>query len=936
MANRFRWGSSNNEDDDYQMKSNDDQQQQQLQSSFLSSSTLRTNDLFSMNDNQSNNNNSSSLFPISNQPTSSPFRQTLPWGGGGGGDSTFRHSHQQQPQQPSSSIVPFNIDILPGNNDDEMMNDGQFRFNEFGGGEQQQQLQQHELQQSLFGNFNGSDNDNIDNGNTKKTDDQIYHDIIEREIIRTAAYSKELPLHLANTLKSFCELKIESLKNEFEKNYYIQNKKQMESLLRSYEIEKNTWDIIYRLYQDRDLNRDEGSSMMNDEFLSEVSSQKTVLEYITKTNHDVRENAIIIEWLEGMASNISYNADPVHWSKTLQKLTDIHNGRSSGGVDKLVSELDADAPNRQNATIDKDDDKEQHQFLSTLWSFLRAGDNQKAIDFCVSVGQFWRAQTLMGDAFYGDEQDLGNPYHSLWRFNCKNISSHSKDLYEKAIYGIYCGNISSVLQVSKNWYDYLWAYLKVLFNERIYQELKQYRSPISIEEDIDPQILVSSISQINTPKEILNILKNNSPLEIKSQSNDPYHIIQEMIINDDYQLLIDTLSNIILKNHQSPEFKRLSVNLILFYRTRENYQVLSDSENSPENIIINSYIDYLINTSQIDLIAMYTSFLNNDGMKTKVYSKFLETITEPDQRQKCLGLAEKFGLDTKSIAESVVTNITATTPSTSSTTLLASGVRIQQLPTTTSADITKIDSIRWLCFDPQLRIKAILQSNLLIREFITSDKYDACQQLLDSLPKDSITVARNESTLEEADTVNILKEFYSWTNYIEATNRINVWIQNYSKKPSDFILSNLKNKNRKELSYAQKLDLEIKKNEYDEVYGQWSQNNEIFGEEAIQAIKTIIKQSWLCPEENQIGVFDENDENGVEIHQLRMKCIPPLFKSLNTILVGTGQLNKSSKICNIIADERFRWYNVFTKEELQEILYLTRESFINSFQDKTI
>lgn len=39
-------------------------------------------------------------------------------------------------------------------------------------------------------------------------------------------------------------------------------------------------------------------------------------------------------------------------------------------------------------------------------------------------------------------------------------------------------------------------------------------------------------------------------------------------------------------------------------------------------------------------------------------------------------------------------------------------------PTITVEDKTKIKSIEWLCFDPSQRLEALIQSNLVLRNFI--------------------------------------------------------------------------------------------------------------------------------------------------------------------------------------------------------------------------
>lgn len=44
--------------------------------------------------------------------------------------------------------------------------------------------------------------------------------------------------------------------------------------------------------------------------------------------------------------------------------------------------------------------------------------------------------------------------------------------YEKATYAALSGNLKALLPVCRTWSDYLWAYLKVMLDTRVEQELR--------------------------------------------------------------------------------------------------------------------------------------------------------------------------------------------------------------------------------------------------------------------------------------------------------------------------------------------------------------------------------------------------------------------------------------------------------------------------------
>ncbi|EAL64627.1 nucleoporin 107 [Dictyostelium discoideum AX4] len=981
MSENFKWNLGNN----LNSNNNDD---------FFSTQPFNNNNKFDFSI-LPDDNNEDEFSGIVNNNNNMNNNNTLVKGDGGifGNTQINFNNNNNNNNQFGNSL--FGNTINNNNNNMEVNNDNDNNNNEQEFEMDNQQLQNNQMEMEEDENqFNNIFNDK------SRTDDTIYHNTLEYELQPKLNDDPHLiPIELSDTFLKLSQAKINSINDdESNKLFYMQNnRKQKEQQLKNYQMEKDTWSILKKLYEYRDIQR---SIDQKEKIDISQPNQVQVYNYLIKKDHKLRENLILLEWLEEMSSQVELNDnDAVFWEYTLIKLKKS-NSITMLTNNQMVSELDPDAMSRQNKPIDKDDEKNQSRFLKTVWSFLRAGDRVGAAEYCTNVGQFWRAQTLIGLNYYQGEHSIGNPYFNLWKSNCLNISKNSNDQYERAIYGLLCGNLEATLPIQKNWYDYFWCYLRVLYDESLYRELKPYRSPLSIEEDIDSPPS-TCISQINTPKDILEILKNNtSQIEIKNQSENPYHQIQELIIADDYSILFNSLPNLLLKN-KTPEFNRFAVLLILFFRKREQYELISTSEDCPENIVINEYVQHLINSQQYELVALYTSLLNNESLQVDVYSRFLVNIIDPNQRQQLLVLAEKFGLNTQEIAQSVVKTITSgsinttsnsfenleftgfattinknkqpknksttttkastteTTTNTNTTTTpnLTNTIINQDSSITTQDDLVKINSIQWLCFEKQLLIKAILQSNLLLRDFISLNKYGAASELLKSLPKDIVMIAKQQSPLNESDTNNIIKEFRDWENYITANIRINLWLQNYSNQPkiSNYLPQSLNNNNnyinnnnnsfnniinnsiinssiafrlRGNESYAEKLDIERRKKEYDDVYGQWNQNNINFGKEAIVSIRSIIKTGWLCPLENQIGLFSEDDQSGHEVTLIRKKCIPSLFKSLYTILVGIGSIQKSSQLCNQIANERFRWYSIFSKKELQEILQLVRESSI--------
>ena len=58
--------------------------------------------------------------------------------------------------------------------------------------------------------------------------------------------------------------------------------------------------------------------------------------------------------------------------------------------------------------------------------------------------------------------------------------------------------------------------------------------------------------------------------------------------------------------------------------------------------VLKAYIGLLVKEKQIELIAFYVSHLSSD-VAVSQYANFLESVTETDQRKRCLELGREAG-----------------------------------------------------------------------------------------------------------------------------------------------------------------------------------------------------------------------------------------------------------------------------------------------------
>lgn len=201
------------------------------------------------------------------------------------------------------------------------------------------------------------------------------------------------------------------------------------------------WDLIRRLY----------------EFRSNIHNQQANEE----DDSSLEETRIILTWLTDTAPRIT---EPEYirsnrWFVTrenikMQKVT----GRQNTSNDPIVSELDPDATLRQGKGLMAEDEESERNLLKQVFAYLRIGDIKGAQQVCRDSNNHWRAASLSGNSM--DPTELKNN----WRKMCFQLARQPLvDRYERAVYGVVCGDLDSVIPVCQSWEDQLWAHFNAIY-----------------------------------------------------------------------------------------------------------------------------------------------------------------------------------------------------------------------------------------------------------------------------------------------------------------------------------------------------------------------------------------------------------------------------------------------------------------------------------------
>lgn len=153
----------------------------------------------------------------------------------------------------------------------------------------------------------------------------------------------------------------------------------------SLESERNTWRLIYCLYQNRISSASLSTHMEHDGHVNNsYISEKNVIENLYKSESYIREYQLIIDWLEKNALDQAdrlpsvelFTDKTVAWENTVHQLHNRNLGIAFTSSRPIVSSLDPDAPVREGRPLhdlDREDDArlEKRMFIEVyMFSYI--------------------------------------------------------------------------------------------------------------------------------------------------------------------------------------------------------------------------------------------------------------------------------------------------------------------------------------------------------------------------------------------------------------------------------------------------------------------------------------------------------------------------------------------------------------------------------------
>ncbi|KAI5819747.1 107-domain-containing protein [Pyronema omphalodes] len=616
-------------------------------------------------------------------------------------------------------------------------------------------------------------------------------------------YAGEHVEETAQVLEELENTAVEDLKEDHAQELY-----HTKEILKYWELEHQTWELFgalisHRLDAENYMTQDVPPSLSN-----KYAADCQIRNHFFTTDPSFRELTIVLEWLRRYApapSADDIENDPLYrgdggWMYTKERIKACKrlpgrglSLRNEVEPDKLVTELDPDAPSRQQRKLEDEDEAWEAYLMRLVWGFLRKGEMDNALELCEDAGEFWRAASLSGGADAWDakidgpheiddgEIVKGNRRRELWKRMCyANASNKTKNMYERAVYGTLCGDIASVLPVCESWEDLLFVHVNALVEGYYSSKLKKLQripavvSNFPLFDAISYHARHDSLNDASIMSRIIDEIAENSEL---ADSKLPLRTIQgslismrfhDPVIELDRQLqLFETVpdyepaadENTFGLDATEPRSLRVIVHILMILQTiGAGFTEGTEYHKAAENVIA-GYIMTLGGYDKYELVPLYASRLT--PLKAiQVMGKSLASFQgSKSRREDLIRSMHQYGIDVDGcLRQTMLQCLTMTEPKYANTLSPAQGFVFNGFQDEiASEDIRLIRGMEWLMLgSEELRGDLVRSGCEVYKRFLLTGRLSAAKILFEQLNSRNIIPPKNtngydESSDEETD-----------------------------------------------------------------------------------------------------------------------------------------------------------------------------------------
>ncbi|KAI9928847.1 Nucleoporin nup84 [Aspergillus wentii] len=496
-----------------------------------------------------------------------------------------------------------------------------------------------------------------------------------------------------------------------------------EEELQRLQLEANTWQLLLNLISiDDPASRASSKQAQETAFqkLHRYSSDREIWEQFLGADHYALECVVIMKWLEHTAKTGIQDIDSLiadlekqseraasgtyGWMYTKETIKGQKRLRawpqplepndpgitlsllSSAKSEPLITQLDPDAVTRQKQSLQPQDKFYERATWMTCWKMLRQGESWTKIrDWAEERLENWRAVSLCGSSVDinsggdktpvddGTTRMMNSRSQDSWRAACSTLARTSNiEDFERAVYGLLCGETEAAFKVCSSWDDYLYVYFNGVILSRYQGFCKQLQRKLS-HSPTSSVVFTPEPAGYSDLNKFLQYAKGNDL--IGNEARNPYRTIQAAILGKSYDSFFFSLARAVsqvaasksenssfvpdltpgsvdgalLIAAQDEDSLRIATHLYLIARSIG--YVRSDTqffETASVNVI--GYIANLEEAGIYDTIPIYASLLPQH-LTHSVLGQILIEIVDPRERRQQVRLMDKHGINIEAVLE---------------------------------------------------------------------------------------------------------------------------------------------------------------------------------------------------------------------------------------------------------------------------------------------
>ena len=335
---------------------------------------------------------------------------------------------------------------------------------------------------------------------------------------------------------------------------------------------------------------------------------------------------------------------------------------------RLVSQLDPDVFSRQARSLREEDVFFERAQWRACWEMIRRGRSWETIrEWCQTRKDGWRALCIYGDTRTSEHGTWQS--RILWRRMCmKAAKLGGIDEYEKAVYGVLGGDLSSVERVARGCDDFLFAH----YNSYLLRSFDNFleRRLMSTDSSIRPLVITTSnnIQEMSSTQVVDKMLRMES---FETEAKNPLKSLQASLISKRFRIFIQDqgqkwaqLANMEEKSKimdkpelqsteptfaadvtlESYDLLRILTHMIFIFQELDPVMYKSSAV---ENIVV-AYVDYLGIAGKQQLLPLYASRLSS-ARAIQCMARQLPFITDSRERRTTVQLMNHYKMDMKAI-----------------------------------------------------------------------------------------------------------------------------------------------------------------------------------------------------------------------------------------------------------------------------------------------